>query len=304
MSGFTEIYIHIPTTNTYYINHVPSTPMYGIGESDQLTAINVSKFGRDKQVFSHDPNNSYTRLSLSLDKSAFSIDALVDVQACGNSLPLGIYKETVQNNGSDTDYQAAQYFNSYIAPTVLVEQKQDESRYGFDFACFGTDEQSIRLQFMDSLNKYGADYCTLVFRPGYTMDQNLVVKQKIRADGGKYKLARNRYVWPGDEKIFMGWTFTQSPGDNPDTSTLNGFYLDTQEITFGEISEHMSGPIGSGREISIYAVWMTYQFSETDMTLTVNPPSGKNRFGVGGYQPIPDEQGRTRVVVSFEQQNQ
>lgn len=45
---------------------------------------------------------------------------MLEVQACGNSLPLKIYKETVQENGSDNDFEAAQYFNSYVAPTVLM----------------------------------------------------------------------------------------------------------------------------------------------------------------------------------------
>jgi hypothetical protein len=49
MSGITEIYINIPTTNTYYINHIPSTPNYNIDEdSTELTASNVSQFGKDK----------------------------------------------------------------------------------------------------------------------------------------------------------------------------------------------------------------------------------------------------------------
>jgi hypothetical protein len=49
MSGVTEIYVHIPTTNTYYINHISSTPNYNINEDiTQLLAINVSQFGRDK----------------------------------------------------------------------------------------------------------------------------------------------------------------------------------------------------------------------------------------------------------------
>jgi hypothetical protein len=32
MSGITEIYVHIPTTNTYYINHLSSTPNHSINE--------------------------------------------------------------------------------------------------------------------------------------------------------------------------------------------------------------------------------------------------------------------------------
>jgi hypothetical protein len=82
MSGITEIYINIPTTNTYYINHLSSTPNYSINEDlTELTAINVSQFGKDKQVFKHDPNISgvYTKISLTLNKSIFNINLLIGV---------------------------------------------------------------------------------------------------------------------------------------------------------------------------------------------------------------------------------
>ena len=108
MSGMTEIYVHIPTTNTYYINHVPSSPNYNINETiTELTAANVSHFGRDKQVFSHDPNNSYTKIRLTLSRSVFNINMLLNVQACGNSLPLKIYRETIEENGTPADYEAS-----------------------------------------------------------------------------------------------------------------------------------------------------------------------------------------------------
>lgn len=38
MSGFTEIYIRVPTTNTYYINHVSSTPQCTVDSNSELTA--------------------------------------------------------------------------------------------------------------------------------------------------------------------------------------------------------------------------------------------------------------------------
>ena len=124
---------------------------YNIDEDTiELTASNVSQFGKDKQVFKHDPNISgvYTKISLTLNKSIFNIDLLIGVQACGNSLPLKIYKENINKNISDGDYKASQYFNSYIAPTVMIAQSENESNYIFEFACFGTDEQVIKLQYI------------------------------------------------------------------------------------------------------------------------------------------------------------
>ena len=159
MSGITELYVHIPTTNTYYINHVPSTPDYNIDEdSTEISAVNVTHFGRNKVVFKHNPNapGVYTTIKLALNKSVFFIDQLLEVQACGNSLPLKIYKETLRQNGSDNDFEVAQYFNSYVAPTVLMStvNQPNSDEYIFNFACFGADEQVLKLQFIDTVNKF------------------------------------------------------------------------------------------------------------------------------------------------------
>lgn len=77
MSGITEIYVHIPTTNTYYINHVASTPNYNIDEdTTELSAANVTQFGRNKMVFKHNPNEPgvYTTVKLALSRYVFFID--------------------------------------------------------------------------------------------------------------------------------------------------------------------------------------------------------------------------------------
>lgn len=96
-SGVTEMYIHVQTTNTYYVNHLPSTPGYSIKPSDTLTAMNVLDFGSSKAVFDHDPNKVYTKLMLSIDKQFAQIDYVIGVYANGNSLPLRIYKDTNSN---------------------------------------------------------------------------------------------------------------------------------------------------------------------------------------------------------------
>ena len=82
MSGITEIYVHIPTTNTYYINHVASTPNYSINEdTTELSAVNVTQFGRNKMVFKHNPNEPgvYTTIKLSLSRYVFFIDQMLEV---------------------------------------------------------------------------------------------------------------------------------------------------------------------------------------------------------------------------------
>ena len=303
MSGTTEVYVHVPTTNTYYINHLSSTPNYAINEDTQeLTAANMSQFGKSKQVFRHDPNQPgvYTKMKLSLSKNVFSVNSLMNVQACGNSLPLKIYKETIKENGGSGDYEAAQYFNSYAAPTVMLSMSADTDNTLFEFACFGSDEQVIRLEFIDAINKFDQQYCRIIFDSSGATDSSQFVKQRIRMDDGKYPLHRNQYAWPQDQKVFAGWTFTPNAGDNPDTSRLLGFYGDGYEMTAAEIQSKL-GVIQQGQDIKLYAVWMTYQFGGTDTMLTLNPSPGKTTFKIGSVGVVAGAQPSNKVILKFEE---
>lgn len=313
MSGITELYVQVPTTNTYYINHVSSTPGYNIDEGSELTAANVTQFGRDKTVFPHDPNQKgvYTTMKLAVSKDVFSVDQLIDVQACGNSLPLKIYRETIEDNGGGYDnFAAAQYFNSYIAPTTLLSTAVNDDNYIFEFACFGADEQVIRLQFIDQVNRFDSDWCRIVFHPngGQYSDASLFIKQRMRLDGQPYALRRNEYRYPQDQKLFAGWTFGQGevgrrPSDNPDTDTLIGFYTDRQQITSTEIEDKIGG-LSMGQDVTLYAVWITYQFSAADTTLLVRPQAGKALFRFG-HADIADTPAAAKygnkIIVKFEE---
>lgn len=296
MSGVTEIYLHVPTTNTYYINHVPSTPGYTISDdkSAALTAINVNQFGQDKTIFSHDPNDSYTTFGVHISKSLVNIDQLMGVYANGNSLPLGIYKETVEEN---TDISAAQHFNSYVAPTVLINQSEDEYDYVFRFACFGTDEQVVKLQFVDTVNNFSQKYYKIEFNPnGMRVDS--MVKQRIRADGEQYKLRRNQYKWPNSERIFIGWTFSPYPAVNQDTDTLNGFYEDVAYMSSSEIELRCGGDMKNGAAVQLYAVWITYQFGPTDTTMKLQ--SNQQKFTISSAETMVDPYIGDKVVVKYE----
>lgn len=285
MSGLTELYVQVPTTNTYYINHVPSTPNYNIGavKEDSLVAANVTQFGQAKTVFSHDPNQSFTKMSLRVSKSSASIDALLGVQACGNSLPLKIYKETVRENG---DWEQAQYFNSYVAPTVMLGRSDDDDNYVFDFACFGSDEQVVRLEFVDETNRFDQKYYRVVFNSSSLDVGQKYVKQRIQADGGRYKLRRNQYRWPGGDLQFVGWTFTQYPAVDCDVDQLNGFWRDGDYITSGQIEACINGgePLPPGSDATLYAVWETYGFGSGDTTLQLSPSPGVQTFGMTSVQ--------------------
>lgn len=240
-------------------------------------------------------------MRLGVSRYMFSIDQLIEVQACGNSLPLKIYRETIKENGGSNDYAAAQYFNSYVAPTTLVSASVEEDDYVFDFACFGADEQVIKLQFVDQINRFDQDWCRIVFHPnGQSSDSSQFVKQRFRLDGQPYTLRRNQYRWQQDQKLFAGWTFSPNPRDNPDTSTLKGFYTDKQQITAADITENF-GPVKSGQDVMLYAVWITYQFGDGDTTLLMAPQPGKTLFRLGSVDTVADARIGDKVIVKFEE---
>lgn len=171
----------------------------------------------------------------------------------------------------------------------------------FNFACFGADEQVVKLQFIDTVNKFDQEYCRLVFDSnGLNADPDTFVKQRIRLDGQPYSLRRNQYQWPQDQRLFAGWTFTPNPAINVDTSTLNGFYNDKQQITSTEI-EDRCGPIRSGQDVKLYAVWITYQFGASDTTILMSPQPGKTTFRLRSADMINDQRIGDKMIIKFEE---
>ena len=172
------------------------------------------------------------------------MDSLMEVQADGNSLPLGIYR--------DVTYQYLEQgcwdlYHSAILPTVVVSAPSVSSDvdangdYVFDFACFGQDAQAVKLTFFDA--SAGEPTYTLVFDPdgGFgTMPQ-----QRMKLNTPK-RLRRNRYRWSGDQKFFIGWSL--SPGSSR-VDVGDGRFFDWREhsASIGEVKE--------GGTVTLFAVW-------------------------------------------------
>lgn len=217
----------------------------------------------------------------------------------------------MEGNSGSTDFAAAQYFNSYVAPTVMIRRRNlDEEDDIFDFACFGADEQVIKLDFIDNVNKSNEAYYRIIFNPSNAaIDNKTYMKQRIKADGKRYRLRRNQYSWPEDQYIFAGWTFTPNPPINSvDTDSLHGFYTDTQQITSTEIEMLMATMptpkiLRSGDQVVLYAVWISHNFTASDTTLTLRPPAGKTQFKISGIDTFVNPENSKigdRVIIKFE----
>lgn len=145
-SGISEIYIHLGTTNTYYVN--VNTNNYGdnkfiVGKSEYVNNIN------SKNIYG-EPFNSQTNVKLMLDDTLVKNKKIVLVEINGNSLPLNIVKDNSAENG-----ELKNKFNTYILPSylcfdpisgnILVKENESDSYCCIDFGIFGTDEQSIKI---------------------------------------------------------------------------------------------------------------------------------------------------------------
>lgn len=65
-------------------------------------------------------------------------------------------------------------------------------------------------------------------------------------------------MYDGIYKIFVGWS-TEKQEDN--TSPM---FTERQEITKVELEEKFGRSIVKGTVVTLYAVWLTYLFSEKD----------------------------------------
>lgn len=106
-SGQRELYLNIPTTNTYYIPHIEGN----IGcnfYNDDLYRKNVKK-----NVVGN-PCSSNNEIYLFVSKDYFNNQPIVEVN--GSSLPLGIYKDL-----ENTCMDAEKYYHSYCLQTLVSE---------------------------------------------------------------------------------------------------------------------------------------------------------------------------------------
>lgn len=91
------------------------------------------------------PNNldeSTTRLRIYIDRKYVSIGNVELVEISGNSIPLQIYRDTV-NNGLYDSIALESRWNGEVVE--LNEPEKDTNKVMLEFECYGTDSQSIHI---------------------------------------------------------------------------------------------------------------------------------------------------------------
>lgn len=280
ISGLTEIFINVPTTRTYYLNNLYGASNCRISPDNILARKNLEEFGVDKMEQSGVLSDHYTLVQVGLTSAEYSIDRLVDVQINGMSLPLKIYKDYSSRDSS----LAEQLYGSFIEPSILkrydLSKTDDDGNWVFQFACFGTDAQAIHLMFYDEKARTNTAIVKVVFDSNGGEGAMATQKFILTVDDSGYPvleqkiLKRNKFTntSAGYEKIFVGWSITPlADNEEPTYEDKVTFPNSTTWATLSaEIGYDADDLLEHKDQITLYAVWMTYKFSENDTTFVFN----------------------------------
>lgn len=139
-SGVTELFIYVPTTNTYYLPHVDGSSYCVVDKDIEIKRRNLGSFELDKQSVKSKTDGNYTDIVVSITSSLYHIDNIMDIEINGNSLPLKIYKD---GEYEESDRDAVFMFHSKIYPSIVrkydISKTDEEGYYNFRFSCFGSD---------------------------------------------------------------------------------------------------------------------------------------------------------------------
>lgn len=271
-SNIKELYINIPSTNTYYINHISGM---------QYCTHNHYAFRRTNSDsdLSGTPDDLCTKLRVFIDKKHFDFSEIYNVFINGNSLPLKIFTDKEKHDAGESQ----QYYHSYILPSLVTSmplvptvgdveyslQNISGDLMYFDFKCFGTDAQSIKI-IAKSPNKY-----KIVFNSnGATSGQmdDIVVKEDQHINLPDCTYIRDGYV-------FKGWALSE-----------NGAAKYTNRENIVNLAEN------NNAVIILYATWKYYSFdSSTDTVLTI--ASNKTEFLLAASEPV---ENASNVVVDYD----
>ena len=223
--GDSELYINIPTTLTYYLNHVTGVPC-NIDPLQKIERINLKNISNEVKMQDSQLSTHYTECSVMLNLSSLQFDNIYTIQANGVSLPLKVYKE----NNNDI---SAQLYHSLALQTVVNDTKLISDNM-LQLYIFGTDEQSIKI--------YGhRTYTDTVW--SYTI--------KFNAGAGSGEMDELR-CFSNKQYVLPHCTFTHT----------NNKFFDYWQDTFGNKytdQQLISTPIlKQNGVIELFAVWNSY----------------------------------------------
>lgn len=281
-SGLNELYISIPTTDTYYISHIYGTPNCNVPPDQLIKRQNL------RQLVLQNPNATdtisstissyYTTVKISILSTQYEMDTVLGMQINGSSLPLNIYKDT-----TDADDMSQVMFHSYIEPSMVYDSldisKTDNEFYTISACCFGTDAQSFKITYVTPTTRYyDGNMYTVTFhgKTEKTLDGSSSYVQKYRITGtsedGKQveieqKPLRQSQFETGSSLLLLGWTTKRASNEVE--------FLEDQVLTVADFMGKTN--------LDLYAVWKsvdwtsctTLELETDDNSKTIEIAEGK-----------------------------
>ena len=251
-SGFTELYIYLPTTYTYYIPHIEGTS--NCIWNNELVEVN----GRNLAANIHD---NVTAIRINLMTSMFTIDTLLENTIKVNSLPLQIYKD---NRHSDISSDAM--FHTFICPSVAQEFNKDDEMWGYqtlNYYCFGSDAQAIKLSFINSSSLYSKKRKIIVYHANGGFIPQFSGMKSLKQYVYEGEDPTNIYwaIFQKDGAFFSGWSPFANAIDNDDA------YTESSTVSYDSMQT---------QTMNLYACWISYEFGTNDTQITISNVTPKN----------------------------
>ena len=143
--------------------------------------------------------DNFTSIRINVVSSYFTVDTLMENTIKPNSLPLRIFKDA-----DAADEAAGSMFHSFVCPSVARDFSQDDTMlgyYAFNYYCFGSDAQAVKLTFFNESPNYGRKYKTIEYNAnGGTLNAfpgMKTIKQRI---------------YEGDDPVPMYWQVFDKAG--------------------------------------------------------------------------------------------
>jgi hypothetical protein len=275
-NGKMEFFIHVPTTMTYYMNHVAG---FGNCRYEDTT---VARKNIDNTVTDNKLNEKYTRLRIYVDQSHFNLKSITAIQINGTSLPLKVYKDDEHPcSGFDGLYHSV--IQPSMTMTIPIEKdgnnvarliEENSNNIVLEFAVYGTDEQSIR--FIAQAYPTATIHFVNNQKLGGEMPDQVV---SLRYDLPFFQISRNMFTKDG--YMFKGWS------TDPDSSEIA--YPDRGQITPTSDDDV---------EITLYPVFEKYNWDDFTRITFANPIGGGETVVINEVTPLNDQ--NTTIIMGNE----